>query len=59
MKIDREGCEVDIIDSLANDIIKYVNNIVLEYHYKVKPLSDRLKSLGFDVRRKNKILFAQ
>jgi 16S rRNA G966 N2-methylase RsmD len=59
MKIDCEGCEVDIINSLDNNIINYVNDIVLEYHYKVKPLSDRLESLGFNVRHENEILFAR
>ena len=58
MKIDCEGCEIDILDSLDTDIIKHINDIVLEYHYHVEPLINRLKSLGFNVRRKKEILFA-
>lgn len=58
MKIDCEGCEVEIINNMDDNTIKCISDLVLEYHYDVKPLSDKLKSAGFKVRRKKEILFA-
>ncbi len=49
MKIDCEGCEVDVILSSNKNILKKFSQIEIEYHYGYKDLKEKLENCGFDV----------
>jgi len=53
LKIDIEGAEVDVLESVAPEVLKPVKRIALEYHDEILPESrvrceNALRRLGFD-----------
>ncbi len=51
LKIDCEGCEYDIIFKTDANILRCFSEIQIEYHYGYKNLEERLKEIGFSVKR--------
>jgi hypothetical protein len=53
LKLDCEGSEWQIFESLKDDFISNIDKIVMEYHLntdkRVDSLVQRLRSLGFEV----------
>jgi FkbM family methyltransferase len=53
IKIDIEGCEYDVIDSLSDFDILKSDRYLIEYHWaktkNIKKMVDRLKFLGFNI----------
>jgi len=50
LKLDIEGSEYDALNNTSDDVLNATKRILLEYHWdngRVKPISDRLLSLGF------------
>lgn len=55
MKIDCEGCENEILKNMSDEIFNHVTQIAMEYHTNPDPLIQRLRGLGFKVKRKKNI----
>jgi hypothetical protein len=49
MKVDCEGCEIDVILSSDKKILKKFSQIEIEYHYGYKDLKYKLENCGFKV----------
>lgn len=49
LKIDCEGCEYDIIRFSDNSTLRLFEEIVIEYHFGVKSLYEKLISAGFKI----------
>ncbi len=49
MKIDCEGCEIEVILSSDKKTLRKFSQIEIEYHYGYKDLKEKLKNCGFDV----------
>ncbi len=53
LKMDCEGAEYDIFNSLSDDFIKSIDKISMEFHFnsdgRIKPLIERLRNLNFHV----------
>jgi len=56
MKVDIEGSEYEMFDTLTNDFIKSVNTWIVEFHYnyedKAEQIIHRFLNLGFNVEMK-------
>ena len=52
LKMDCEGCEYNTILREEDSILRRFSEIVLEYHQGHKDIKNRLKSLGFKVRKR-------
>lgn len=56
MKVDIEGSEYEMFDTLTNDFIKSVNTWIVEFHYNYKDKAEqiihRFLNLGFNVEMK-------
>ena len=50
LKVDCEGDEYAIFDSVDNETLRAFDQIMIEYHFGLKQLVDRLLSAGFLVR---------
>jgi len=57
LKIDCEGCEYEILENADPLTFKNVNDIVLEYHGRPKPLIGRLTKLGYGIKLKRGMTF--
>jgi hypothetical protein len=57
LKIDCEGCEYEILENADPLTFRNVNDIVLEYHGRPKPLIERLTKLGYEIKRKRGMIF--
>ena len=53
LKMDCEGCEYVVLQSIEDDILSLVDNIVLEYHDGIKFLADLLERKGYNVSYDN------
>lgn len=49
LKMDCEGCEYGILQSIEDETLSLIDNIVLEYHDGIKFLADLLEGKGYDV----------
>ena len=49
IKIDCEGCEVDVIKFSDKKTLQKFSQIIIEYHYGYKDLKDKLENCGFKV----------
>ena len=56
MKVDIEGSEYEMFDTLTNDFIKSINTWIVEFHYnyedKAEQIIHRFLNLGFNVEMK-------
>jgi len=60
LKMDCEGCEYDAILNSDGETLRMFREIILEFHDSPKPLIDKLRKSGFEVRSvKPTILFAK
>lgn len=50
LKVDCEGDEYDIFDSVDNETLRAFDQIMIEYHFGLRRLVDKLLSAGFLVR---------
>jgi FkbM family methyltransferase len=64
MKMDVEGAEYDIIDSMGDDLFLRIKNFVFEYHHvshyekRLSEIISRLKKLGYEVSCANGLVRA-
>jgi len=49
LKIDCEGCEVDILLNIEKETIQLFSEIQVEYHFGYENIKQKLESFGFDV----------
>jgi len=50
MKMDCEGCEIDILLNIDRETIRKFSHIQVEYHYGYQNLKQKLESFGFEVQ---------
>lgn len=50
LKMDCEGCEYEVLQSLDEETISIIDNIILEFHDGVKFLADSLVQRGYNVK---------
>jgi predicted nucleic-acid-binding Zn-ribbon protein len=58
LKIDCEGCEYEIIEKADLATFKCIDDIILEYHRRHEPIMQKLKKLGYKVKRNREIIYA-
>lgn len=58
VKMDCEGCEYDLLLNTEDDVFNKIDEIVFEYHGGHKLLEQRLRRLGFRVKRRREIMMA-
>jgi hypothetical protein len=51
LKLDCEGCEYDIIMNAEDSLLRSFENILVEYHYGHRSITDKLQRSGFKVKR--------
>ena len=49
LKIDCEGCEIDVILSSTKETLRKFTHIEIEYHYGYKDLKQKLEDCGFSI----------
>ena len=54
LKLDCDGCEYDVIMNAEAKIFENISDIVMECHEEYKPLMQKMREMGFRVRRKKK-----
>lgn len=50
LKIDCEGCEIDIIKNAKKETLQKFSSMQIEYHYGYMDLKKKLEECGFDVK---------
>jgi len=50
LKMDCEGCEDEVISSIATNVIRHFSDIQIEYHNGYKKIKNKLEKCGFDVK---------
>ena len=50
VKLDREGCEYDLILNASDEALHAFDQITIEYHYGYRDLVKKLRQAGFNVK---------
>jgi len=50
VKLDREGCEYDLILNASDEALQAFDQIIMEYHYGYRNLVKRLRQARFKVK---------